>query len=158
MPIDEVSQSMTGSITRTESYSKFMMCNFESLKSNHKTDVYKAPEKMKIAIPTHDGLTLVSGLNDATAYLVLTLELGEITNQEKRMIQDKKGPVNGTRSYDDIPDCEVLLVRDTMESSIGMLNSLGKEIIMTHEIFITSAIMHYLGAEYRKESNTCCCP
>ena len=46
------------------------------------------PETMKIAIPTNDGLTLSPRINEETSYLVFTLEFGEITYQEKRLIHE----------------------------------------------------------------------
>ena len=114
--------------------------------------------QMKIAIPTDNGLTLTTQFNTALAYLVLTLELGEIVHQEKRMNNGKEALVSDTHAYDTISDCDVVIVREIGAIQAGVLRAMGKEIIRTNETIITSAFMHYLGSSYRKESNTCCCP
>jgi len=113
---------------------------------------------MKIAIPTDDGLTLATQFNTALAYLVLTLELGEIVHQEKRLNNANEASVKEMPTFDMIRDCEVVIVREIGEGPAGLLKSQDKEIIRTNETIITSAIMHYLGSAYIKESNTCCCP
>jgi predicted Fe-Mo cluster-binding NifX family protein len=113
---------------------------------------------MKIAIPTNDGLTLAIQVNTALAYLVLTVELGEIVHQEKRLNNTNNVSVKEMTSFDMIRDCEVVILREIMEEPSGILKSPGKEIIRSNETIITSAIMHYLRSAYIKESNTCCCP
>ena len=113
---------------------------------------------MKIAIPTDDGLTLATQFNTALAYLVLTVELGEIVHQEKRLNNTNNVSVKEMTTFDMIRDCDVVIVREIGVVPTNILKSQDKEIIRTNETIITSAIMHYLGSAYKKESNTCCCP
>jgi predicted Fe-Mo cluster-binding NifX family protein len=113
---------------------------------------------MKIAIPTDDGLTLAPQFTPSMAYLVLTLELGEIVHQEMRWNNPKKSPVSEIPPFHTIRDCSVVIVREIGAGPADVLKSQEKEIIRTNETIITSAFMHYLGSSYKKESNTCCCP
>ncbi len=113
---------------------------------------------MKIAIPTDDGLTLALQIDTALAYLVLTVELGEIVYQEKRLNNAKEVSVSEIPVFDMISDCNVVFVREIGAGPADVLKLQGKEIIRTNETIITSAFMHYLESSYKKESNTCCCP
>ena len=110
---------------------------------------------MKIAIPTEDGLTIGSYKPDSS-FLILTLEFGEIINQEM-----KKNHLDGKLNTDNKPDtrlddCSVIIARE-LGAATDMHKS-AKEIIITKEPFITSAIIQYLESEYTKTSNVCCCP
>jgi predicted Fe-Mo cluster-binding NifX family protein len=113
---------------------------------------------MKIAFPTDDGLTLAPQFSLALSYLVLTLELGEIVHQEKRLNNTRETAVSGKDAYDIINDCKVVIVREIGDEPAGVMKSQEKEIIRTSETIITSAFMHYMDSSYKKESNTFCCP
>jgi predicted Fe-Mo cluster-binding NifX family protein len=113
---------------------------------------------MKIAIPTDDGLTLARQFNPVLAYLVLTIELGEIVHQEMRWNKVMGSSVSEFPTFHTIHDCNAVIVRKIGEGSAEILKSQGKEISLTTETIITSALIHYLESSFQNESNTCCCP
>jgi predicted Fe-Mo cluster-binding NifX family protein len=115
-------------------------------------------DKMKIAIPTDDGLTLSKQFSPALAYLVLTVELGEIVHQEMRRNKIVDPTISEFSTFNTIRDCGVVMVKSIGQGPEEILRSQQKEIITTGETIVTSAVMHYLGSSLRKEANSCCCP
>lgn len=112
---------------------------------------------MKIAIPTNDGLLISTQLNTASDYLVLTIELGEIMNQEMRKMNLKSNS-GSENPFEIIRDCNVIIAKGIPEELIPVLERQGKVIVKTKETIITSAFIQYLGTVYKNESNLCCCP
>jgi predicted Fe-Mo cluster-binding NifX family protein len=113
---------------------------------------------MKIAIPTDDGLTLAEKVRPAKGFLVVTVQLGEIVNQQLRW-NLKNGVMTQEESlYGNLMDCDSIIVREIEEGQKDYLKSESKEVIPTREKIITCALMNYLNSSLRKESNTCCCP
>ncbi|MCX6247662.1 MAG: hypothetical protein NTW10_08010 [Bacteroidetes bacterium] len=113
---------------------------------------------MKIAIPTDDGFTLSKKFSPASAYLVLTVELGEIVNQEMRRNKVTGFTISEFTTFNTIRDCSVVIVRSIGEGPSQVLKAQNKEIILTDESIVTSAVLHYLESSLQKESNSCCCP
>ena len=112
---------------------------------------------MKIAIPTNDGLTIITQVNPDSSYLVLTLELGEIVNQEMRKMNLK--PNSGSENpFEIIEDCNVIIAKGIPEELVRLLEEQEKAIVRTKETIIISAFMQYMGSVYKMESNLCCCP
>ena len=109
---------------------------------------------MKIAIPTNDGLTITPDFGKAKGFLILTVELGEITREEMRW--------NSLNPSDEflapINDCGAFIVNDIDPVFHGILSARQKEVIRTRELFITNAYVHFLENRLHKEANTCCCP
>jgi len=113
---------------------------------------------MKIAIPTQDGLHLTIDFGKADTFLIVTIQSGEVMDEELRKnrlntyMEKKKGPLVL------ISDCTVVLVHKMDTVFCKLLQENHIEYIKTDENLITNAILRYLEHEYRKEANTCCCP
>ncbi|MBC8315497.1 MAG: hypothetical protein ISR57_02045 [Bacteroidales bacterium] len=110
---------------------------------------------MKIAVPTQDGLRIVTDFGLAEAFLVLTIQAEEIIAEELR-----RNPLN---NYNKEPlalinDCSVVMVNKVDKSTSELIRKNDMECLETKEILITNAIIHYLKNEYRKEANMCCSP
>jgi predicted Fe-Mo cluster-binding NifX family protein len=113
---------------------------------------------MKIAVPTNDGLRITPDLGQTEAFLVITVKAEEIVSEELRnnrlntYLTNEKGPLAL------IEDCSVVLVNHVDLLFCEMLKANHMECINTSETLITNALLQYLKHEYRRESNTCCCP
>jgi hypothetical protein len=92
---------------------------------------------MKIAIPTSDGIILSANARNPKGYLVLTIEGGEIINEELRW--NKQGNANSNDSNE-------------------LTKSNRIELITSKEVIITKVIMEFLNTTLLRESNTCCSP
>ena|ERR1035438_164649 len=113
---------------------------------------------MKIAITTNDGLTVAQQFSSAKGFLVMTIQLGEIVQQEMRW-----NSANETSGSDDAPDsnlrdCDTVIVHNKGVNPKIYRLSLQKEIIDTDETIISKALMKYLSKSLLKETNVCCCP
>jgi len=113
---------------------------------------------MKIAIPTNDGLTLSPEFGQAKGFLVLTLELGTLINEEIRwnLLSDLLCSSDGI--LNPIADCQVVLVNNIGPLFSKLVSAQKKEIVRTEESIITNAYNHYLNTTLYNETNTCCCP
>ena len=113
---------------------------------------------MKIAIPTNDGLTVSSEFGHAKGFLVMSLELGEIIQEEMRWNKLSDIICSSDGIFSIISDCQAVMVENMGPSFLKIAARHNKEIIRTHEPIITNAYIHYLENTLRKETNTCCCP
>ena len=113
---------------------------------------------MKIAIPTNDGLTISHDFGQASGFLVLTLELGELVQEEMRWNKLNGIFGSGDLKLNPISDCQSVLVNDISPVLTKMVAGQNKEIIHTGESIITNAYIQFLENTLRKEANTCCCP
>jgi hypothetical protein len=113
---------------------------------------------MKIAIPTNDGLTVASQLSPVKGFLVMTIYLGEIMNQEMRWINANGNVADEEKILSYLADCDRVLVREITGRQKEILLSDSREIIPTGETIITKAILSFLDLSLRKETNSCCCP
>jgi predicted Fe-Mo cluster-binding NifX family protein len=112
---------------------------------------------MKIAIPTNDSLMIASSFETCDEFLILTIMLGEIVEEEIRQRQEP-GKIDLYQTFPQLLDCSLIVVREISEPSTKYFRSKGIRIMKTEEEIITSIVVHYLEHEYRDASNTCCCP
>jgi predicted Fe-Mo cluster-binding NifX family protein len=111
---------------------------------------------MKIAIPTNDGINIAENTLDASGFLILSVEFGEILKEEIRW-KNTEGKKNITETICDmINDCPTLLVSKVSDNASPQLS--GLHIIPVKETIITNIIVNYLSETLHKEANTCCCP
>ena len=113
---------------------------------------------MKIAIPTEDGLTIHQYFMPVKGFLVSTIQLGQILNQEMRWNLNEE--ISGTEAstYGNLDDCDKIIVREIESHQQNFLQLQDKEVIKTGETIVTKALMQYLQTSLQKETNTCCCP
>jgi len=113
---------------------------------------------MKIAIPTEDGFTVNQHFTPARGFLVSTIQFGEVVKQEMRWNPDSKIMTSEDRSYQNLFDCEKVIVREIDINQCNYLQLQKKEVIKTEETIITNVLMQYLSTSLQKEANTCCSP
>jgi predicted Fe-Mo cluster-binding NifX family protein len=113
---------------------------------------------MKIAIPTNDGLTIHPDFGNARGFLVLTVELGAITNEEMRFNPFTTKYFSAPENLDSIRDCQSVILNNINAGFNSLLSDQNKEIIWTKQTIITNACIHYLENNLLKASHTCCCP
>jgi predicted Fe-Mo cluster-binding NifX family protein len=113
---------------------------------------------MRIAIPTKDGLTINEHLSPAKGFLILTIQLGEVVQQEMRWNLQNEMITSDEGTYYNLADCEKVIVRELSFDQLKYLQSHNKEVIKTEETIITKVLMQYLNSTMQKETNTCCCP
>ncbi|MBC8436132.1 MAG: hypothetical protein H8D88_01060 [Bacteroidetes bacterium] len=113
---------------------------------------------MKIAVPTHDGLKIATDFGLADTFLVFTIKGEEIVAEELRKnvlntyFQKGKGPLAL------ISDCTIVLVNKVDKPFCELIRENHMACLETAETLITSAVLHYLTHEYRREANTICSP
>jgi predicted Fe-Mo cluster-binding NifX family protein len=113
---------------------------------------------MKIAIPTNDGLSLCNDFGQAKGFLVLTVQLGEITREELRWNKLSDILCSPDGLLVNCHDCDAVMANRIGAGLSNLLAQKHTEIIKTTEEIITNAYIHYLDDSSRKEVNTCCCP
>jgi len=113
---------------------------------------------MKIAIPTDDAIMLSAHVNNPKGYLVLTVEGGEIINEELRWnkLSDILTSDNGI--FHNLMDCSAVMVNITSKNIDEYFQAKNIEIITTREVIITKVILDYLEVTMLRESNLCCSP
>ena len=113
---------------------------------------------MKIAIPTDDGIRLSSFPKNPKGYLIITVEGGEIINEEIRWNQLNDIQPPDKSILKNLMDCSFFIVKNTSNDRGEFLPSKTVEIITSKEEIITNTIMEFLNTTLLRESNTCCSP
>ena len=113
---------------------------------------------MKIAITTNDGLTVAQQFNSPKGFLVITIQLGEIVQQEMRWNSADNTSASNEVPNSNLMDCDSIIVHNKGINSKIYYLSLQKEIIDTDETIISKALLKYLNKSLLKETNVCCCP
>jgi predicted Fe-Mo cluster-binding NifX family protein len=113
---------------------------------------------MKIAIPTNDGFTIHKQFANARAFLVSTIQFGEVAKQEMLRNSDLSGLAGEDRSYEELADCDKVIVREIGSELEKSMKLFKVDVVKTEETIITKVLMKYLQTVMQKESDTCCCP
>jgi predicted Fe-Mo cluster-binding NifX family protein len=113
---------------------------------------------MKIAVPTNDGLNLTPDFGQARGFLILNVELGEITGEEMRWNKLSDIICSSDGLLQPIRDCQVVMVNGIGANCSALLSGKKIEVFHTKESIITNAYVHYLHSNLQREANTCCCP
>lgn len=113
---------------------------------------------MKIAIPTQDGIMIAPYLGRPKGFLVLTIELGEIVNEEIRwnILSDILTSEDGYMY--NLKDCSVIIAQEISDRVCKWLKLKQIQVICSKEVIITKIVMDYLTTTLVRESNTCCSP
>jgi predicted Fe-Mo cluster-binding NifX family protein len=112
---------------------------------------------MKIAISTNDGIRMAPALETSDGFMILTLMLGEIVEEEIRSFHNP-GKEDSGDVFSQVSDCSMVIVQNITESSMQSLCEKNIAVFRTKEEIITNVIVHYLEHQYREASNTCTCP
>ncbi len=113
---------------------------------------------MKIAIPTEDGLTVNQNFKPAKGFLVSTIQLGEVVQQEMRWNLYNDIMTSEDGYYNNLVDCDKVIVKEIDCNQSDYLQLKKKEVIKTRETIITKVLIQYLNFYLQKDTNTCCCP
>ena len=113
---------------------------------------------MKIAIPTDDGFTINQQFTPAKGFLVSTIQFAEVVEQEMRWNPENEMIPSKNEPYQNIFDCEKVIVREIDFNQTSFLQLHKIDIIKTEETIVTKVLMQYLQTVMKKESDTCCCP
>jgi predicted Fe-Mo cluster-binding NifX family protein len=112
---------------------------------------------MKIAISTNDGLSMAPDFEHSERFLIMTIVLGEIVDQEMRHSHGS-GKAHLEKTVTALSDCSGLIVRNISDASAQFLTDNGIPVISPEAEIITNVIVKYLERGYRVASDTCCCP
>jgi hypothetical protein len=113
---------------------------------------------MKIAIPTSDGIYIAQNLFKANGFLTLTIQFGEIIEEELRHIHLSDLLIHENGIFTNVDDCSVIIISDQNEKNEKLSKDNKRELIYTHETIITKIVMNYMNTCLQKESNSLCCP
>ena len=113
---------------------------------------------MKLAIPTDEGLKISRDFKKAKGFLILTVKLGAIAEEEMKWNPAKEPEMSRETLASMIKGCSILIVRTMDPNYCEELKEKSIECILTKEDIITNIMVHYLENEFRKASDTCCCP
>jgi predicted Fe-Mo cluster-binding NifX family protein len=113
--------------------------------------------KMKIAIPTNDGINVAPCFESAKGCLIVTISLGDIVHEDLRWKSDNIG-ADTTELCSEVSDCSFVIVHELTQSAKKIFKENRITVIQTADDIITNAIIHYLEHEHLEASNTCCCP
>lgn len=113
---------------------------------------------MKIAIPTDDGIKFPALIKNPKAFLVITIESGEIINEELRWNKLFNAHPGVDSILTNLSDCSIFIINKNSDFSHEILPSESLEVITSKEEIITNVIMEFLHTTLQEESNTCCSP
>ncbi len=99
---------------------------------------------------------MASDLYRAKSFLVLTIKLGEITEEELR--ENPAGTWEPGMLPARLKGCAALIVREIDPIYCLELREHSIDCIQTPEEIITNIVVRFLDREYRKASDSCCCP
>lgn len=113
---------------------------------------------MKIAIPTDDGIKLPAFIKNPKGLLVITIEGGEIINEELRWNKLNNANANEDSILTNLRDCSFFIVNKSSYFHHEFPPSESVEVLTSKEEIITNVIMEFLSTTLLRESNTCCSP
>jgi len=112
---------------------------------------------MKAAIPTNDGLSMAPSFEDASNFLVLSIELGKVVKEE--MIGSKPGRSSTSNNvFDLLKDCTTVLAGNITDASKTILEQKNISVVSRQDSIITNIIIDYLEHEISEAADHCCCP
>jgi predicted Fe-Mo cluster-binding NifX family protein len=100
--------------------------------------------KMKIAVPTDDGVLITNQFKGSRAFLVSTVKEGKITRQELRwnllseMMTSKHG------YFYNLCDCNTVLVSNIGEGHTALLEARKMVVLRTDKTLISEILSSYL--------------
>ena len=100
--------------------------------------------KIKIALPTDDGLTIRQQSICAKGFFVATIKSGIIVHQELRSNLLSEILTSEDGLFYNLVDCDLVIVRGIGTRDCEYLKTNNKEIVRTHEPMITKALKNYL--------------
>ncbi len=89
--------------------------------------------------------------------MIWTVNLGKITEEEIRRYPEGK-PAEPGELVSRLNGCSVLIVADKDPICRPELADHRIKCVVTGESLLTNIMVSYLDQEYRRASDTCCCP
>ena len=101
-------------------------------------------KKIKIAIPTDDGIIVSQKFGYPKGFLVAIVISGQIVRQEMRRNLLSEILTSEHGMYYNLCDCHVVIVNEISNCHIEFLQSKKKEVVRTNETEISKAFCTYL--------------
>jgi predicted Fe-Mo cluster-binding NifX family protein len=95
---------------------------------------------MKIAVPTDDGLVIRHDFSPSRAFLVVTVESGNIIEKEIRWNYLSEMLTSEHGTFYNLCDCDAVVANQICNCTCGLLNKKEKKIIRTDETLITNIL------------------
>jgi hypothetical protein len=100
--------------------------------------------KIRVAIPTDDGVSIKSGFSGSRGFAVAVVENETIIRQEIRWNLLSEILTSAYGMYYNLEDCDVVIVNEICDGHRDMLHGYRKEVVETGHTEIMSAIRYYL--------------
>ena len=101
-------------------------------------------KKIKIAIPTDDGLMVRSRFSSSRGFFVATVKSGKIIHQELRWNLISEMMTSEEGYFYNLADCDVVIVKEVGSDYSQILETKNITIARTGETEITAAFLQYL--------------
>jgi predicted Fe-Mo cluster-binding NifX family protein len=101
-------------------------------------------KRIKIAIPTDDGLIVRPKFCSSRGFLVATVKSGKIIHQELRWNLLSEMITSEHRYFYNLADCDVVIVKEAGSAYVQILETKNITIARTGETEITAAFLQYL--------------
>jgi len=102
-------------------------------------------KRMKIAIPTDDGLIVRQQFRGSRGFLVATIKSGKIVHQELRWNLLSEMIISEYGSLYNLCDCDAIIVKEIGQCQCQRLKAEKKDIIQTIETRINKIFGEYLN-------------
>ncbi len=103
-------------------------------------------KRIKIAIPTDDGLIVRQEFAGSRAFVVATVKAGMMVHQEVRWNLLSEILTSGHGFFYNLVDCDVVMVNEIGYGQRELLKVINKEIVLTDQTEITQAFINYLDS------------
>jgi predicted Fe-Mo cluster-binding NifX family protein len=104
----------------------------------------KKSSTVKIAIPSDDGILVGQKFKSSRAFVVATIDNGEILRQELRWNLISEIMTSPHGYYYNLTDCDAVIVNEIGDGHTKLLGSINKEVFLTEESLVNNAFRVYL--------------
>jgi len=101
--------------------------------------------KIKIAIPTDDGLMVNQQFKGSRGFIVATILEGKIVHQELRWNLLSEILTSEHGSFYNLDDCDVVIVNEIGPRQRELLQVIKKKIVQTNQTEIPKALLDYVA-------------
>ena len=116
------------------------------------------PTKMKIAIPTDDGLHVSPRCERAKGFVIAEVEKDRILHEELRWNPVPNPDDPRTSALSLINECQVVIAGDSWQNCVKLSTHSDVEVVVVKETIITNVLVEYLKDQALTASNNFCCP
>ena len=103
-------------------------------------------KKIKIAIPTDDGLIVREQFKGSRGFVVATIKEGKIIHQELRWNLLSEIMTSEHGYFYNLVDCDAVIVNEIGDGHVNLLQAIKKKIIRTDQTDIRKVLINYLAS------------